>query len=59
MEQQATGIFTNTKDKEQFDNWSKEQIYEAYLLEHRARSELGRRVVQLERRIAEIRYLAR
>lgn len=41
----------------QFDSWTKEQIYEAYLAENRARINLNKEVNKLRRKIAEIKHI--
>ena len=51
MEQQKTGMFMTKQDQEQFDSWSKEQIYEAYLLEHKARVKLNKENIKLSQRL--------
>jgi len=53
-----TGMFTTKEDKQKFDNWTKETIYEAYLLEVEARLTLNKEVNRLNRRLAEIRFMA-
>jgi len=52
------GMFTTKEDKQKFDNWTKETIYEAYLLEVEARLTLNKEVNRLNRRLAEIRFMA-
>lgn len=53
-----SGIFTNQEDKDRFDSYTKEQIYEAYLLEHKERKRLTKEVNKLRTRLAEIKYKA-
>lgn len=48
-------MFTKEEQK-QFDKWSKEQIYEAYLLEVRARKQLNIDFNRLSRLLAQVRY---
>lgn len=43
------------KQQERFDKWSKEQIYEAYLIEHEARKQSEARFKRLNMRMAAIR----
>ena len=59
MATQQTGMFTDKKAQEKFDKWSKEDIYEAYLVEAESRAILNKKVNRLNRKIAEIRYAAR
>ncbi len=59
MATQQTGIFTDKKAQAKFDKWSKEDIYEAYLVEAESRAILNKEVNRLNRKIAEIRYAAR
>ena len=44
------------KQKKLYDSWTKEQIYEAYLLEHYARVKLNKRINELEDKLSFIRY---
>ena len=41
MEIQQTGMFSNKKAQDKFDKWSKEDIYEAYLVENQAKKLIG------------------
>ena len=59
MEIQQTGMFSNKKAQDKFDKWSKEDIYEAYLVENQARVALNKEVNRLSRKIAEIRHAAK
>ncbi len=59
MATQQIGMFTDKKAQEKFDKWSKEDIYEAYLVEAESRAILNKEVNRLNRKIAEIRYAAR
>lgn len=52
-----TGVNSLAKeDKEKFDSWTKEQIYEAYLSEYEARRFLEQSNKRLERKLAKIRF---
>jgi len=52
-------MFLTENDKERYQSWSKEQIFEAYLSEHYARVELNIEVNRLNRKIAEIGWLCK
>ena len=56
MEQQ--NMILTAKDRERFDSWSKEQIYEAYILEVQAKERLNIEVNRLGRKLAEIKFMA-
>lgn len=47
----------NEEQQRQFDSWTKEQIYEAYLSENRARMNLNKEVNRLRRKIAEVKHI--
>ena len=51
--------FTTKEEQEQFDRWTKEQIYEAYLLEVKARKRREAEVIRVNRILAEVRYLVK
>jgi len=51
-------MFLNKEDKEKYEKWTKQDIYEAYLAETEARKALNKEVNKLGRRLAEIRYKA-
>jgi len=53
-----TGMFMTKEDQEEFDKYTKEQIYEAYLSEVDARKKLNDEVIKLNRLLAEIRFAA-
>jgi len=59
MEQVTIGIFLTKEEKEVFDKWSKEQIYEAYLLEVKHSKQLNIEVNRLRRQMAEVRFSVR
>lgn len=54
-----TGIFTDKEAQEKFDKWSKEDIYKAYLVENKARISLNKEVINLNRKLAEIRFISK
>jgi len=39
-----------------YDNWSKEEIYEAYLVEHRTRLSLNKELNNERRKLKEMKY---
>lgn len=46
-----------TKEQQEiYDSWSKEEIYEAYLIEHNVRVLLAELLKRKERELAEARY---
>lgn len=51
-------LILSLKEKELYDGWNKEDIYQAYLSEHKARVLLNQEVNRLGRRLAEIKFLA-
>ena len=51
-------MFMTEKDKERFDSWSKEQIYEAYLVEREARVNMNIKLNATNRLLAEIKFMA-
>jgi len=51
--------FKTKHDERKYDNWTKDDIYKAYLLEYEARMTLSKEVNKLNRILAEIRYHAR
>ena len=51
-------MFLTKEDKVQFDSWTKEQIYEAYLAEHKMRVKLNSDLNDIRRKIAYIRSVA-
>jgi len=51
MAQQRVGMFTTKKDQEQFDNWTKEEIYEAYLVENRVRIRLNKENIKFNQQL--------
>ena len=55
---QPIGMFMTKEDQERFDAWSKEDIYEAYIVEQKERKRLNTEVNKLGRKIAEIRFMA-
>ena len=58
METQQIGMFMTDKDKEKFDSWTKEQIYEAYLLEVEKSNKINKELNVANRLIAEIKFKA-
>ena len=58
MATQATSMFMSKKDKERYDSWTKEQVYEAYLSEREARVKLNIEVNATNRLVAEIKFMA-
>lgn len=52
-----SGIFTTKEEEQKYNMWSKIQIYEAYLVEAKARQTLNKEVNRLNRKLAEIKYL--
>jgi len=52
------GMFLTKHDEWQFNNWTKEQIYEAYLTEVETRKMLNKELNRLNRKLAEIRHMA-
>ena len=59
MEAQTNGLFISSEDQQAFDNYSKEQIYEAYLAEYQARKKLNAELNSVRRKMAEVRHLVR
>jgi len=59
MEIQTNGMFLTKEDEVKFNNWTKKEIYEAYLLEFIARKRIESEIIRLERKLAEIRFLTR
>ena len=55
---QTVGVCMTKDEQDQFNQWSKEQIYEAYLVEHRAKVVLNKEVNRLARQLAEIKFMA-
>jgi len=53
------GVSMTKEEKEIFDKWTKEQIYEAYLLEVEHSKQLNIEVSRLRRQIAEVRFSVR
>ena len=53
-----TGMFLTKDDKDKFDKWTKEEIYEAYLAEVVLKHKLNKEVNRLGRKLAEIRFMA-
>ena len=53
-----TGAFLTKEDKDTFDKYTKEQIYEAYLIEFKERERLNKEVNRLGRKLAEIKFMA-
>ena len=49
-------IELNKYEQEEFDSWTKEQVYEAYLSEYYARLKLNEQVNDLRRQLAKIKY---
>jgi len=54
----VTLTFLTKEDELQFDSWTKEQVYEAYLIEVEARKLANQEVNRLGRRLAEIKFMA-
>jgi len=59
MEVQATGVSMTKEEQEIFDKWTKEQIYEAYLLEVNHSKQLNNEVNRLRQKLAEVRFSVR
>jgi len=59
MEIQTNGMFLTKEDEIKFNNWTKKEIYEAYLLEFIARKRIESEVIRLERKLAEIRFIVK
>jgi len=51
--------FKTKHDEWKYNNWTKDDIYKAYLLEYEARMMLSKELNRLNRKLAEIRYQAR
>ena len=51
--------FLTKEDQEKFDSWTKEQIYEAYLLQVKANKQIIKERNNLRRKLAEVRYIAK
>ena len=51
MEQQKDGMFMTNEQQEIFDAWSKEDIYEAYLIENRTRKKLNKENIRLSQQL--------
>ena len=51
-------MFLTKHDEWQFNNWTKEQIYEAYLTEYNTRMMLSKELNKLNRKLADIRHMA-
>ena len=49
--------FKSKHDEWKFNNWTKEDIYEAYLSEHETRMTLTKELNKLHRKLAEVRHL--
>ena len=58
MATQMSGMFLTKHDEWQFNNWTKEQIYEAYLTEYKARMMLSKELNKLNRKLADIRHIS-
>ena len=58
MEQVENGAFMIKEAQEQFNSWTKEQIYKAYLSEYSARIKLNKEVNRLHAKLADIRRAA-
>ena len=43
-------------DKELYDSWTKQQVYEAYLSEHVSRKQLNKEVNELRRQLKEFEW---
>jgi len=54
-----TGISLTKEEQEIFDKWTKEQIYEAYLLEVKHSKMLNVEVNRLRIKMAEVRFSVR
>jgi len=59
MEAQMSGVSMTKEEREVFDKWTKEQIYEAYMLEVRHSKQLNKEVNRLTQKIAEVRFSVR
>ena len=59
MVQATNGMFSTKEDQEKFDTWTKEQIYEAYLLQVKANKQIIQERNNLRRKLAEVRYLVK
>lgn len=56
---QQIGVFMidlNKYEKEEYDSYTKEQIYEAFISEYHARLKLNKEVNELRRVIAKIKF---
>jgi len=53
-----SGMFMTDADEAKYNEWTKEDIYKAYLIEVEAKQLLIKEVNKLNRRLAEIRYKA-
>ena len=51
-----SGMFSDKKSQEKYDKWSKQDIYEAYLIEVEARTMLNETVKRMERQIASLKH---
>jgi len=49
--------FKTKHDEWQYSNWTKDDIYKAYLLEYEARMTLSKECNRLNRKLAEVRHL--
>ncbi len=56
MATQQTGMFSTKEAQDKYDEWSKDDIYEAYLSENRLRVELNKEVNKLRRVIIDIKH---
>ncbi len=50
-------MFLTDMDEKKFNEWSKEDIFKAYLIEVEVRQALNIQVNKLNRRLAEVKYL--
>ena len=51
--------FRTKHDEWKYNNWTKDDIYKAYLTEYEARMLLSKELNKLNRKLAEIRFHAR
>ena len=49
-------MFTNEEDQKKFDLWTKEEVYQAYLAEYKARKYQGDRANKAEREVARLKW---
>ena len=50
--------FKSKHDEWQYEQWTKDEVYQAYLSEYKTRMMLSKECNRLNRKLAEIRYAA-